>query len=90
MERSVSCGILGGGLFARKPTLKSRMCPDFYTVLLCETDRLEHQRRVASVEAACDIGVVNELDELFVRSLLSIPSSVAAEGSAEHNVRGPG
>ena len=61
--------------------MKSWMSADFDAVLFCKADGLEHQRGVASVEAACDVGIVNELVELFVGSMLSILSSVAAQDS---------
>lgn len=47
------------------------MSTNFDAMLLCEAHGFDHQRRVASVETACDIGNIDISDELMVRALFT-------------------
>lgn len=45
------------------------MSPNLDSVFLGQPDCFEHDGRISSMETACDIGVVDDLDELFIRAL---------------------
>lgn len=48
---------------------QARVSADFDVVLLAQTNGLLHDERISGVEAACYVCMVDQRNELFVRSL---------------------